>query len=179
MSTKGMQKRSLILFLLVTFFSVTAFTPRAGNFPWMNLSDVKVKLKQQNKPVLIDLYTDWCHWCKVMDKKTYSNSKVVAYINEHFYSAKVNAETKDNVSWKDKTYKYNSKYQINDFALFVTYGRTSFPTTVIIADNESAPIPIAGYMEPREIEPILKYFGGGAYKTMNFKEFEKTFRSSW
>jgi len=50
---------------------------------------------------------------------------------------------------------------------------------VIIADGESAPIPIARYLEPKEIEPILKYFGGGAYKTMNFKEFEKTFKSSW
>ena len=52
-------------------------------------------------------------------------------------------------------------------------------TTVIIADQDSAPIPVAGYLEPKELEPILKYFGEGAYKTMNFPQFEKTFKASW
>jgi thioredoxin-related protein len=114
-----------------------------------------------------------------MDKKTYTNSKVINYINEHFYSIKLNAETKNAVNWKNKTYTYNNKYRINDFALFLTYGRPSFPTTVIIADEDSSPIPVAGYLEPKELEPILKYFGGGAYKTMNFPQFEKTFKSTW
>jgi thioredoxin-related protein len=114
-----------------------------------------------------------------MDKKTYSNKKVIEYMNEHFYSVKLNAETKDAINWKDKTYRYNSKYNINDFSIFLTYGRASFPTTVIIADDQSAPIPIAGYMEVKEIEKILKYFGEGAYKTMNFPQFEKTFKSTW
>lgn len=175
-----MQKLKPALFFgLIIFCSVAFKTAGSDKIKWLKMEEVSIKVKEQSKPVLIDLYTDWCGWCKVMDKKTYGNSKVIAYINEYFYSAKINAETKDNVSWKDKTYKYNSKYQINDFSLFVTYGRTSFPTTVIIADNESAPIPIAGYLEPKEIEPILKYFGEGAYKTMNFKQFEKTFKSSW
>jgi thioredoxin-related protein len=175
-----MQKlKPALFFCLVILCSATFKTGSSEKIQWLKIDDISAKVKEQSKPVLIDLYADWCYWCKVMDKKTYSNSKVIAYINEHFYSAKVNAEMKDNVSWKDKTYKYNSKYQINDFSLFLTYGRASFPTTVIIADEQSAPIPIAGYMEPKELEPILKYFGEGAYKTMNFKEFEKTFKSSW
>src|SRR5438270_6582809 len=87
---------------------------------WMKLDDITVKIRQENKPVLIDLYTDWCYWCKVMEKKTYSNSKVINYINEHFYSARMDAETKDSVSWNQKTYAYNKIYKINDFALYIT-----------------------------------------------------------
>lgn len=175
-----MQKLKPALFFGLAILCSTAFkTGSNDKIQWLKMDEVSMKVKEQSKPVLIDLYTDWCYWCKVMDKKTYTNSKVIAYINEHFYSAKVNAETKDNVSWKEKTYRYNGKYQINDFALFVTYGRTSFPTTVIMPDDGSAPIPIAGYLEPKELEPILKYFGEGAYKTMNFPQFEKTFKSSW
>ena len=175
-----MQKLKPALFFCLAIFCCTAFkTGSSEKIQWLKMDEVSVKVKEQSKPVLIDLYTDWCYWCKVMDKKTYTNSKVIAYINEHFYSTKVNAETKDNVSWKEKTYKYNNQYKINEFALFVTYNRTSFPTTVIMPDDGSAPIPIAGYLEPKELEPILKYFGEGAYKTMNFPQFEKTFKSSW
>ena len=174
-----MQKLKPALFFIVIFCSAAFKIRSSEKIQWMKMNEVSIKLKNQNKPVLIDLYTDWCYWCKVMDKKTYTNSKVIDYINEHFYSVKVNAEGKDAVLWKDKTYNYNSKYQINDFALFLTYGRASFPTTVIIADQDSAPIPVAGYLEPKELEPILKYFGEGAYKIMNFPQFEKTFKASW
>lgn len=175
-----MQKlKPALFFCLIILCSATLKTGSIEKIKWLKMDEVSVKLKEQNKPVLIDLYTDWCYWCKVMDKKTYTNSKVIDYINEHFYSAKVNAEGKDAVNWKEKTYNYNNQYKINEFALYLTYGQTSFPTTVIIADENSAPIPVAGYMEPKELEKILKYFGEGAYKTMNFPQFEKTFKSSW
>lgn len=175
-----MQKlKPLLLFCLIALCAAT--TKRTGNekVQWLQFKDVAVKVKEQDKPILIDLYTDWCYWCKVMDKKTYSNKKVIEYINEHFYSARINAETKDIFTWKDKTYNYNTNYKINDFSLFLTYGRASFPTTIIIADSTAAPIPVEGFLEPKELEKILKYFGDGAYKTMNFPQFEKTFRSTW
>lgn len=175
-----MQKlKPALFFSLIIFCCVSFKTGSNDKIIWLKIDEASLKAKSVSKPILIDLYTDWCYWCKVMDKKTYANSKVVAYINEYFYSVKLNAETKDAVNWKDKIYRYNNKYQINDFSIFLTYGRASFPTTVIIADDASAPIPIAGFMEPKEIEPILKYYGEGAYKTMNFPQFEKTFKSSW
>jgi len=48
---------------------------------WMKMNELNEKIKSEPKPVIIDLYTNWCYWCKVMDKKTYTNSKVISYIN--------------------------------------------------------------------------------------------------
>ena len=89
---------------------VSPVKPIKEELKWSSLEDVSVKLKQQQKLVLIDLYTDWCHWCKVMDKKTYSNQKVMAYLSEKFYTVKVNAETKNSLTWANKTFTYNSNY---------------------------------------------------------------------
>ena len=154
-----MQKvRMLLIGFAVIFSSFKLSSPTNSKLQWLTINDVQVKLNEQSKPVLIDLYTDWCHWCKVMDKKTYSNEKVISYLQEKFYVAKINAESKGNFTWKNKTYAYNQPYKINDFALYLSNGQASFPTTVIIPDDGSPPIPIAGFIDPKEMEPILKFF---------------------
>src|SRR5450631_2152994 len=132
---------------------------------WMKMNELTEKIKSEPKPVIIDLYTNWCYWCKVMDKKTYTNSKVISYINDHFYPVKLDAETKDIIEWKNNSYNYNENYKVNDFTMYVTSGQPGFPTTVIFTDDHSDPISIQGFLEPKEMEPILKYFGDGAYKT--------------
>ena len=63
--------------------------------------------------------------------------------------------------------------------MYVTSGQPGFPTTVIFADEHSEPVSIQGFLEPREIEPILKYFGDGAYKKQTFTEFKSGFKPTW
>ncbi len=178
LSIRYMQKHILTswCFILLSSFS---FRQVSEELKWSDLKDISVKLKQQQKPVLIDLYTNWCHWCKVMDKKTYGNPKVIDYLNSNFYVAKVNAETKDSLIWANKVFTFNNQYAVNDFALYVTNGQPGFPGTVILAGKNSDPVSISGFLEPKEIEPILKYFGEGAYLTKTFPEYKITFKSSW
>jgi len=146
---------------------------------WLNISEVNLKLKTESKPVLIDLFTNWCYWCKVMDKKTYNNREVVSYINSHFYPVKLDAETKEELLWNGKKYNYNSDNKLNDFALYITQGQPGFPTTVIFPDIKKAPASVPGFMSPKEIEMILKYFGEGNYNRESFEAFSKNFKSTW
>jgi thioredoxin-related protein len=145
---------------------------------WMTVEQAADKLQQEKRPVLIDLYTSWCGWCKEMDRSTYSNKKVAAYLGEKFYTVKVDAETHAVINWQGRTYAYNPQYRSNEFALYLTHGRLEFPTTIIIPPGDE-PQAIPGYLKPKELELLVKYFGEGAYKTQGFDVYEKSFKGTW
>ena len=169
-----------IILLAVPFFLPPGKkAPNGEKLKWMTLEEARVALQQEKRPVLIDLYTDWCGWCKVMDKKTYTNPKVIAYIQEHFYPVKLNAETKETLNWNEKTYNFNTASRTNDFALFLTYGRLSYPTTVIIPTDNSGPQPVPGYLEPKDLELVVRYFGDGKYGKQPFESYQKDFKNEW
>lgn len=173
-------RRNLILIFIAVFFAFGFSTaPAPEKINWLSVREAALKAEANPKPILIDLYTDWCHWCKVMDKKTYKNSKVIDYINSHFYAVKQDAESKKPVEWQDKEFNYDQTRRMNEFSLYVTRGQLTFPNTVIFPSLGDGPAAIPGYMSPNEIEPILKYFGEGNYKHQNFQEFMITFKSEW
>ncbi|THU39928.1 DUF255 domain-containing protein [Niastella caeni] len=145
---------------------------------WMTLEDVASGLEKEKRPVLIDLYTDWCGWCKTMDKKTYSNKDVTSYVQQKFYPVKFDAEGRKAISWKGKTYEFNTRHKTHDFAVYLTNGQLSYPTTVIIPVG-GEPQAIPGYLAPNELELIVKYFGEGKYGRVPFDEYQKSFKSSW
>ena len=56
------------------------------------LSDVLSNAKRNNKLVLVDVYTNWCMPCKMMDSSVFMDQKLGEYVNEKFVSYKLNAE---------------------------------------------------------------------------------------
>ena len=149
-----------------------------GKLQWMTLEEVVAKMKAEKRPILIDLYTDWCGWCKVMDKKTYSDKNVTDYLQSKFYPVKFDAEGRKEITWNGKTYNFNTRYKTHDWAVYLTNGQLSYPTTVIIpVDGEPQAIP--GFMKPAELEPIVKYFGEGKFGVVRFDEYQKSFKSQW
>jgi len=176
-----MQNRILLYLslglLLLSFSRKLAFS--TGEMQWMSLAQAESSAQKQKRPILIDLYTDWCGWCKVMDKKTYANMNVANYVHEKFYPVKINAESRDNISFNGKTFQFNAQYKANEFAIYLTQGRLEFPTTIIIPADGSSPQAIPGYLEPKEFELIVKYFGEGEYGKTPFEKYRQNFKASW
>ena len=53
--------------------------------------------KASGKPIFLDAYTDWCGWCKVMDRETFSNAKVAEVMNASFVCVKMEMETGEGI----------------------------------------------------------------------------------
>lgn len=167
----------IFIFLVVAACSFR--DPQKQKINWITIAQLNEMYSKKPKPILLDVYTDWCGWCKEMDRTTYRNVKLVNYINEHYYAVKLDAESRDSFFFNNKKYGYNARYKSNELAEYLLFGRMEFPTTVFLPSIDARPAPLSGYMKPKEMEAPLKYFGEGIDKTQTFVEFNKTFKAGW
>jgi thioredoxin-related protein len=174
-----MRKVIVVLSVLMLCLSCTSSIIAQDKIHWLTVDELELAYRQAPRPIIVDVYTSWCGWCKTMDADTYSNDSVADYINQHYYALKFDAETKDAVQWRGKTYTYNEHYKVNEFSLFITNGQMSYPTTVLLAGIDLYPSPLSGYFKPTQIEGPLKFIGDGIYKKENYPDFIKTFSATW
>src|SRR6478752_1236460 len=118
----------IIAVIVITSSSFMAKPPKTEKIKWLTLSELQEAYKKQPKPILFDIYTDWCGWCKVMDRDTYQKDNVAEYINKQYYAVKFNAESKDSVVLGSKKYGYNPAYKSNELAVYLLFGQMSYPT---------------------------------------------------
>jgi thioredoxin-related protein len=127
---------------------------------WYTFEDAIDANKEEKKFIFIDLYTDWCGWCKKMDQTTFSDTSVATYMNEHFYAVKMNAESKEGIAYKEVLYEYktygNKGY--NELAYSWLGGQMSFPSFVILSKKEVKLGTIVGFKQPFELITALKAY---------------------
>jgi len=175
-----MQKVVTFIFLLaVISYSFSVRDHESNKINWLGFQEAAKKMEIKELPVIIDVYTDWCGWCKVMDRKTYGKSKVAAYINEKFYAIKFNAESKEDIMWRGKIYRYDKQRGIHSLALELIKKDMGFPNTVFIPDEKSEPQSMAGYLTPKEFQVYLTYYGEAKNKSLDFESYARRFKPSW
>ncbi|RME19249.1 MAG: DUF255 domain-containing protein, partial [Bacteroidetes bacterium] len=109
----------------------------AQSVQWQRLdANVFNLAKKENKPVLLHLAANWCHWCHVMEEKTYQNKQVVEYLNKHFIVCKEDHDLRPDLANKYRDY--------------------GWPATIIFSKDGKELFKNAGYIEAKEFLNILK-----------------------
>lgn len=139
-----------------------------------SINEIRQLSAQKPKKLVIDVYTDWCTWCKKMDKTTYQNEGIIQQINEDFYFVKLNAETRDSIFFDNKIFTFQNQYKANEFAVALLNGQMSYPSTVFLDEKLGLLTVVPGYLTPKDLSPILKYFGKDFHLKMKWDEFIKT-----
>lgn len=167
-------------FLIAVVLLAVSTLASAQEVEWLSFEEAVERAEKKPKKLLIDIYTDWCGWCKRMDKDAYANPKIAKYINENFYAVKFNAEQKESIEFDGHTFKFvaQGRRGVHELAAALTNNKLSYPTTVFMTEELQIIQPIPGYMNAQSLDPILKYIGGDNYKNTKWAEFQKNYQSS-
>jgi len=158
---------SYILAALLFLFAAT-HTLRAGDkskLQWFSFEKGLAEAKKTNKKMLVDVYTDWCSWCKRMDADTYSNSTIASYLQDKYVVVKLNAES-------SARHSYNGK-QYTEQELASEFGVSGYPTTLFFKPDGGAITAVPGYLDASNFRPILSFIAEDHYVNTKFEDYAR------
>ncbi|MBX2816085.1 MAG: DUF255 domain-containing protein, partial [Saprospiraceae bacterium] len=140
-----MQKRILFLFLAIAISSVTmaqkqlatADQAAQDKIEWKSWEEAAAANAEDPRKILVDVYTDWCGWCKVMDRKTFTDPDIVSYINDNFHAVKLNAEQKEPITWQGYEFKWvaGGRNGVHTLAYSLLDKQMSYPQFVLLDEE--------------------------------------------
>lgn len=163
-----MIKHGMTRFILIAAIVLAVGIPEVigeekGGLKWMPFEDGLALAKNSNRMVLIDFYTDWCGWCKKMDKDTYGDPEVQAYLIKHYVIIKLDAESSKKVRYND--------IELTQQELAGSFEVKGFPSTVFLKSGGEPLTILPGYSSAKDFRIVLSFLAEEHYLNTSFEEY--------
>lgn len=139
--------------VLLALSLAVAAAPRAGasEFRWRSFSEGYAEAQATGRPMLVDVYTDWCGWCKRMDRDVYTKPEVRAALAAWFVPIKLNAESSEAARFEGRGFTARTLAQ--------HFGVNGYPTTLFLRSTGAPITRVPGYVPAERFTLILRYIG--------------------
>ena len=119
-----LENTSMKVYTLILLFILLSMNLQAQDqIQWLKFEEAIAANANNPKMILVDVYTDWCGWCKKMDKETFTDPQVIAHFQKNFYAVKLNAEdTKRKFPFMGRTFteaEMAASMRVNSYPNFV------------------------------------------------------------
>lgn len=148
----------------------------AQQVEWMSFEEAVEKSKIEPRKIFVDIVTEFCHYCKKMDKETFTNQYIAKYLNENFYPVKLDGQHPNDIIYKNKNYSFvrrSGQNSYHELPAKLMNGRLSYPTIVFLDEKQDVIQSIPGYRNELEFELFINYFGENLHKSMPWSSYKR------
>jgi len=119
---------------------------------WSPVENMANIAEAGSKMYLIDIYTEWCGWCKMMDRKTFSDPAVQEKLKENFNLFKLDGESKSDLTFGGELYKWRGEGEkgIHELAAKLMKGQIEYPALIFLDENLKTVRVSKGYKNPAD-----------------------------
>jgi thioredoxin-related protein len=170
---KALFYNSIAFFVVILFCAFHLKVTDPPRVRWMSIEEALVKMRTEKRPIMVDVYTDWCGWCKVMDKNTFQDEEIAQSLNDQFYPVKLDGEHKANITLDGVTYKFveSGRNGYHELAAILLNKQLSYPSVVFLNEELQIITRVQGYQKPKDFRKIVQYIGTNAYKSISWKDY--------
>lgn len=171
------EMKKIFLFIASISLSGNCFaqqktTSAINELKWLTIQEAYNLTQKEPRKTIVDVYTVWCGWCKVMDRETYTNPAIIEYLNKNFYMVKLDAESKQDIIIGSTKYSYDANSGANQAAVALLQGKMSYPTTVFLDAQYNMIQPLPGFLNAKSFHEIVTYLGGDYNKKEPFEQYK-------
>lgn len=137
---------------------------------WLAFDAATQSAQKQKKHLIVDIYTTWCGWCRIMDRDTYGNPEVAAYLRENFILAKVNGESSAKLHWRGK--------ELTERQFARAVGVTGYPATYFLKPDADLLGGVGGYIKTPEFLVYARYISTRWYEKGKIQAYVDSLRGA-